>query len=59
VHAAIEVTAFWTFAFLTICAAIVLLNIFCGLIESDIKLPSLSRETVISWLGWFSELGWR
>ena len=47
-HAAIELAAFWTFGFLTLCAAVALLSIFAGIIESDLELLSLGKEAVIA-----------
>ena len=47
-HAAIEFAAFWAFSFLTLCAAVVLLSIFGGVIESDMELLSLGKEAVIA-----------
>jgi hypothetical protein len=47
-HAAIEFAAFWAFGFLTLCAAVVLLSIFGGVIESDMELLSLGKEAVIA-----------
>ena len=43
-HAAIELAAFWTVAFLTLGVAVVLLSIFGGVIESDMELLSLGKE---------------
>jgi hypothetical protein len=47
-HAAIQLTAFWAVAFLTLCAAVLLLNIFSGVIEGDMELLSLGKEAVIA-----------
>ena len=47
-HAAFELAAFWGVAFLTLCVAVVLLSIFAGVIESDMELLSLGKETVIA-----------
>jgi|SRR5665213_194447 len=47
-HAAIELTAFWAFGFLTLCAAVWLLSIFGGMIESDMELLSFGKEAVIA-----------
>jgi len=47
-HAAVELAAFWAFGFLTLCAAVVLLSIFGGIIESDIELFSLGKEAMIA-----------
>jgi len=47
-HAAVELAAFWAFAFLTLSAAVVLLSIFGGVIESDMELLSFGKEAVIA-----------
>lgn len=47
-HAAIELIAFWAFGFLTLCAAIALLNIFGNIIESDAELLTLGKEAIIA-----------
>ena len=47
-HAALQLLLFWTVAFLTLCAALVLLNIFYSLIENDLELHSLGKEAVIA-----------
>jgi hypothetical protein len=47
-HAAIELAAFWAVAFLTLCVAVVLLNIFGDLIESDMELLGPGKEAVIA-----------
>jgi len=47
-HAAIELAAFWAVAFLTLSAAVILLSIFCGVIESDMELLSLGKEAVVA-----------
>ncbi|HEY5296583.1 MAG TPA: hypothetical protein VIK59_01510 [Verrucomicrobiae bacterium] len=47
-HAAIELTAFWAFSFLTLCAAVWLLSIFGGMIESDMELLSFGKEAAIA-----------
>ncbi|HEY1660820.1 MAG TPA: hypothetical protein VGI03_00230 [Verrucomicrobiae bacterium] len=49
-HAAIELAAFWAIAFLTLSAAVVLLNIFCNVIENDMELLSVGKEAIISGL---------
>jgi hypothetical protein len=48
VHAAIQLSLFWALAFVTLCAALVLLSIFYGLIENDLELHSLGKEAVIA-----------
>jgi hypothetical protein len=47
-HAAIELAAFWAVAFLTLCAAVVLLSIFSSVIEGDMELLSLGKEAVVA-----------
>jgi hypothetical protein len=47
-HVAIQLLLFWAVAFVTLCAAVVLLNIFYGLIENDLELHSLGKEAVIA-----------
>ena len=47
-HAAIELAAFWAVGYLTLCAAVILLSLFCGIIESDMELLSLGTEAVIA-----------
>jgi hypothetical protein len=47
-HAAIELTAFWAFGFLTLAAAIVALSIFCNVIDSNMELLSLPKEMLIA-----------
>jgi hypothetical protein len=47
-HAAIELIVFWGVAFLTLCLAVILLNIFGRVIESDMELLSLGKEAVIA-----------
>ncbi len=47
-HAAIQLAAYWAIAFLTLSVAVVLLNIFCNAIESDMELLSAGTEAIIS-----------
>lgn len=47
-HAAIELAAFWMVAFLTLCAAVVLMSIFGSAIESDMELLSPGKEALIA-----------
>jgi hypothetical protein len=47
-HIALQLLLFWTIAFMTLCAAVVLLSIFYGLIENDLELHSLGKEAVIA-----------
>jgi hypothetical protein len=48
VQQAIHILEFWALAFLSLCAALVLLNIFFGLIENDLTLHSLGKEAAIA-----------
>jgi len=47
-HAAIQLSEFWVLAFLSLCTALVLLNIFYGLIGDGLELFSLGKEAVIA-----------
>ena len=47
-HNTLQLLLFWAVAFVTLCAALVLLNIFYGLIENDLTLHSLGKEAVIA-----------
>jgi hypothetical protein len=49
-HAAIELAAFWAVAFLTLSVAVVLLKIYCDVIESDMDLLSIGKEATVSGL---------
>jgi hypothetical protein len=48
VHQAIHILEFWALAFLSLCAALVLLDIFFGLIENDLTLHNLGKEVAIA-----------
>jgi hypothetical protein len=48
VQSALHVFVFWALAFVTLCMALVLLNIFFALIENDLTLHSLGKETAIA-----------
>jgi hypothetical protein len=39
---------YWALAFVTLSAALVLLNLFCGFIDSDIHFHSVSKETLVA-----------
>jgi hypothetical protein len=54
-HAAIELAIFWGFAFLTLCLAVVLYNIFGNLVESDMELLSLGKEAALAGIASFIE----
>lgn len=54
-HTAIHLLGFWAVAFVTLGAAIVLLNIFYGLIGFDLSLQSLGKEAVIAAIASFVE----
>jgi hypothetical protein len=47
-HAAIQLAACWALAFLTLGLALVLLNIFFGLIGNDLELRSVGTEAAIA-----------
>ena len=47
-QSAFHILEFWALAFITLCAALALLNIFFALIENDLELLSLGRETSIA-----------
>jgi hypothetical protein len=47
-HAAIQLLGFWAVGFVTLCAALVLLNIFDGLIGNDLTLGSVGKEAIIA-----------
>jgi hypothetical protein len=47
-HATILLLAFWAGAFVSLCAAVLLMAIFFGLIENDLELLSLGREAVVA-----------
>ncbi len=54
-HIALQLSLFWGVAFVTLCAALVLLSIFYGLIENDLELHSLGKEAVIAGIASFIE----
>jgi hypothetical protein len=47
-HATILLLAFWAGAFVSLCAAVLLMAVFFGLIENDLELLSLGREAVVA-----------
>ena len=47
-HSAIQLLIFWTLAFLTLCTALVLLNIFYNLIGDGLELLSLGKDIAIA-----------
>jgi hypothetical protein len=47
-HPAIQLLVFWALAFLTLCAALTLLNVFYSLIGNDFTLRSLGQEAAIA-----------
>src|SRR2546428_35130 len=47
-HSAIQLFVFWALAFVTLSAALALLNIYYGLIGSDLTLRSLGQEAVLA-----------
>ncbi len=54
-HTAIHILGFWAVAFVTLCAAVVLLDIFYGLINFDFSLHTLGKETVVAAVASFVE----
>ena len=48
VQSALQIAEFWALAFITLCAALALLNIFSALIENDLELLGLGKETAIA-----------
>ena len=47
-HPAINIFGFWALAFLSLCAALALLNIFFSLIDNDLTLHSVGKEAAIA-----------
>lgn len=47
-HSALHLLLFWGLAFVTLCAALTLLNVFYALIGNDLTLRSLGQEAVIA-----------
>ena len=47
-HIALQLFAFWSLAFVTLCSALALLNIFYGVIGNDLVLHSLGKEAAIA-----------
>ncbi len=47
-HAALQLLLFWALAFVALCMALTLLNIFYGLIGNDLTLRSFGQEAVIA-----------
>jgi hypothetical protein len=47
-HATIQLVAYWAVAFLTLGLAIVLLNIYFGIISNDLELLSMGAEAAIA-----------
>jgi len=47
-HIALQLLLFWSAAFVTLCSALVLLNIFDGVIGNDLVLHSLGKEAAIA-----------
>jgi hypothetical protein len=54
-HIAIQLAIYWAFAFLTLCAALALLAIFCALIENDLELLTPGKEAIIAAIASFIE----
>ena len=47
-HSALQLLLFWALAFMTLCMALILLNIFYGLIGNDLTLRSLGQEAAMA-----------
>ena len=47
-HSALQLLLFWGLAFVTLCMALALLNVFYALIGNDLTLRSLGQEAVIA-----------
>jgi hypothetical protein len=47
-HTFFQILEFWALAFVSLCVTLVLLNIFWDLIEQDLCLQSLGKESVIA-----------
>jgi len=47
-HAAIQVSAYWALAFVSLCLAVVLLSVFYDLIGDGLELLSLGKELVLA-----------
>ncbi|MGD0812475.1 MAG: hypothetical protein ABSA83_02630 [Verrucomicrobiota bacterium] len=47
-HIALQLLLFWAVSFVTLCAALVLLGIFYGLIENDLELHSVGKEASVA-----------
>ena len=56
-HPAIQLSLFWALAFVTLCSALVLLNIFDSIIGNDLVLHSLGKEAAIAGLASLVEGG--
>ena len=54
-HAAIQLSVFWALAFLSLCTALVLLNLFYDLIGDGLELLSLGKEAVVAGIASFVE----
>ena len=48
VQSALHIVEFWALAFITLCAALVLLNIFFALIENDLALHGVGKEAALA-----------
>ena len=54
-HAALQLLLFWAIAFVTLCSALVLLNIFDGVIGNDLFLHGVGKEAAIAGVASFVE----
>jgi len=54
-HSVLQLLLFWALAFMTLCLALTLLNVFYSLIGNDLTLRSLRQEAVIAGIASFVE----
>ena len=47
-QSALHILEFWALAFLTLCLSLLLLNIFFALIDNDLTLHGLGKETIVA-----------
>jgi len=56
-HAAMQLSVFWALAFVSLCIALVLLNLFYNLIGDGLELLSLGKEAMIAGIAALVEAG--
>jgi hypothetical protein len=54
-HLATQLLVFWAIAFLTLCTALVLLNVYCGIIGDDFEPSGFGKEAAIAGTASFIE----